>query len=144
MQTCLASKDLGSEIELGWQSEVGKLYTIQESDDLRAWTPFGGALEGDGAYFTIRLPKTAPNRFYKLKVGIVDGTRMPTMAVCAFNGSYVDVLWQCPGELANGSPRYEVHRNGALLATRPFGQETYRDTAILSGGRYHYDVKFFA
>lgn len=144
MQTSLSIKHFSSEVELGWQSQVGREYQIVLSDLKGSRTPFSGVYQGDGDYFLVRVPKTSQEQFYELWIGMPQGSLMPVMAITAFNGSYVDLKWECPGQMAGGSPRYEVFRNGAKVGDQNFGEEFFRDTAILSGAHYRYEVKFYS
>jgi len=58
----------GSPFTVGWNSQSGLFYSIDQSSDLQTWTPLSGTVLGNGGPIEVEVPSVDPQSFYRIKV----------------------------------------------------------------------------
>ncbi|WPB74147.1 hypothetical protein KYC5002_34590 [Archangium violaceum] len=69
-------------------------------------------------------------------LAIVDRSMLRQGITSAASPSFVDLSWEAPSRAA----QYGISRDGELLATLPVGASNFRDTAVVGGRTYRYEI----
>jgi len=69
-------------------------------------------------------------------LAIVDRSMLGQSIVSAANTSFVDLSWDGYSEAA----RYGVSRDGKIIASLPVGVSNFRDTSVVGGRTYRYNI----
>lgn len=116
--------------------------------------PTTGILSGipvfaDTYQFTISIEDAVgrtDSRDFTLIVQTADvddcGIEMGVSAVTAFDGTYVDLIWDSPTFFYVDDAFYRIFRNGVQLIQFTQGTNDYRDETVESGQTYTYEVFF--
>lgn len=127
-------KDIRYDLVYSFQNPPGPPWTLDST-----FTGTGGRMS------VIRnINKNEPKRIWQIVSHVGEGSEPKVRAIVNFDGSGVYLEWNFLGAPVSGSPKFRVHRNGQLLATLAATTLAYLDTAVASGQRYTYEVKYFA
>lgn len=133
------------QVKIKWLGQSGHIYQVRRTRDLIVWENYGQEISGedDVEIEAVVEKEVTGNWFFNVLDNMMQGTEPKAQVVTALDGSYVLVEWESLG-LPVSTGRYELRRNGQLLATVGGNVLNYMDRTVQSRGLYRYKVGYFS